>query len=196
MQVQSKIPAFDDVSHLLMQSNSLTTPSKMHGMLCGFICMGARLNGNFLLDNLLKRLAVFSKSTTEQQALILCLYDAASRQLSGQADDFSLLLPTNTVTLTEQAEALSQWCQGFMYSLDFVTQSFDEIISEEVDEALRCMRKLAKLDFAKIEVNEEDHSAYSNVFSYVENSVVMIYDELANEWPENINYLQFSHYLH
>ena len=47
MQIQAKSPAFDDFYHLLTQAEVVTSPAEIHGMLCGFVCVGPKLNGGF-----------------------------------------------------------------------------------------------------------------------------------------------------
>lgn len=196
MQIQSKIPAFDDVFHLLVQADTQTTPSEIHGVLCGFICVGSRLNGKFWLDTLLKRLETFGTFAAEQQDLILSIYDAACRQLSGVEGEFRLLLPAATSSLTERAEALSEWCQGFLYGLSLAGNPIDTYVSEDVHEALRSITDIAKLNFDNIEIDEMDKTAYQNVSNYVESSIVMIYNELTDSLPSASNGSKPSQYLH
>lgn len=197
MQIQSKIPAFDDVSHLLAQTDSDATPSEIHGLLCGFICVGSRLNGKFWLDILLKQLTNTRYSTTAKQELILNMYDAIGRQLSGLSDKFSLLLPLESASLLEKAKALSEWCQGFSYSLSLTSNPSGEYVSEEVHDVLHSIAEVADLNLDDIEMDEKDAAAYHQVVSYVESSVTLIYSELAdNSFGGNANQSPQSHQLH
>lgn len=178
MQIQSKIPAFEEVSHILIQVHTQTTPSELHGVLSGLVCIGSRLNGKFWLDSLLQRFKSFGDFAKENQGLILSLYDGICRQLNGMEDEyFEIMLPNENSSLTKRAEALSQWCQGFLYGLNVVDNLIDTTTPDDVHEALRCISELAKLDFTDIQVGEMDATAYFNVLEYVESSVEMIYLE-------------------
>ena len=58
MQIQANTLAFDDFYRLLSQTDVTTSLAEIHGVLCGFICVGTKLNGGFWIDSLLKRLGV------------------------------------------------------------------------------------------------------------------------------------------
>ena len=79
MQIQAKSPAFDDFYHLLTQAEVVTSPAEIHGMLCGFVCVGPKLNGGFLIDILLKRLGTRPRFMLGSQGAVVGLYDAACK---------------------------------------------------------------------------------------------------------------------
>lgn len=179
MQIQSKIPAFDDFSHVLAQADAFTSPSEIHGVLCGFVCTGRRINGEYWLDSLLKQLEAQVAPAAQRQKMVISLYDAAWRQLVSMDPQFNLLLPGEQRSLGERAEALSNWCQGFLYGLGVTGHLVEDLASEEAHEALRCMTELAKLDFNDIEVNEMDQIAYTGVVEYIRSAVMVLYSELS-----------------
>jgi uncharacterized protein YgfB (UPF0149 family) len=45
------------------------------------------------------------------------VYDAMVRTLAGNDSAFAPLLPDDDAPLAERADALSMWCQGFLYGL-------------------------------------------------------------------------------
>lgn len=180
MQVEPKVPAFADFLSILNQADSITNPAEIHGVLCGLICTGQKLNGNFWLHSALKLFESRAHISGRYRDIVLDLYDSTCRQLSGVDTEFHLLLPmTDEKTLSTCAEALSIWCQGFLYGLQFNSATFDEELSDEVTEALRCITELAKLDFSHIEVSEIDKVAYLGVADFVKSSAVLIYEEFS-----------------
>jgi len=176
MQVQSKMLAFADFSHILAQADVPTNPSEVHGILCGLVCIGHKLDGKFWFDAVLSTLG--AKSLVYNRELIIDLYDATCRQLSGLEYDFQLLLPDETHSFAERALALSRWCKGFSYGLEIADAAFPERVSEEVQDAVRCIGEVGKLDFSDIEVSDTDKSAYQSVVDFVRTSVIMMYAEL------------------
>ncbi|MES2142716.1 MAG: UPF0149 family protein [Pseudomonadota bacterium] len=178
MQIQANTLAFDDFYRLLSQTDVTTSPAEIHGVLCGFICVGTKLNGGFWIDSLLKRLGVRPPCLMlESQETVVGLYDAACRQLSG-LQSFRLLLPDEKHDLEERAEALSFWCEGFLYGLGLGVNSFDEETSDVVHEALYCIAEIAKLDISQLEVTELDKLAYDEAIEFITQAIPLIYEEL------------------
>jgi yecA family protein len=181
MQIQvNPPPAFDDFYRLLSQSEVVTSPAEIHGMLCGFVCVGSKLNGGFWIDILLKRLGVrSSRLMLGSHGAVVGLYDAACRQLSG-LQSFKLLLPDAQQELEQRAEALSLWCEGFLYGLGLGGSSFDEETSDSVHEALFCIAEIAKLDVSQLEVTELDRLAYDDAIDFITQAIPLIYEELTH----------------
>ena len=176
MQIQSKMLAFADFSHILAQADVPTNPSEVHGILSGLVCIGHKLDGKFWFDAILNTLG--GKSLVYNRELLIDLYDATCRQLSGLEYDFQLLLPNEVNSFAERAVALSRWCKGFTYGLEIADASFPERLSEEVLDAIRCIAEVGKLDFSDIEVSDSDKTAYQSVVDFVRTSVIMMYAEL------------------
>lgn len=175
MQFQAQPPAFDDFYRLLSQAEVVTSPAEIHGMLCGFVCVGPKLNGGFWIDILLKRLGV-----RPRQGAVVGLYDIACRQLSG-LQSFKLLLPDERHELEARAEALSLWCEGFLYGLGLLGgSSFDEETSETVHEALYCIAEIAKLDVSQLEITELDKLAYEEAIEFITQAIPLIYEEVTH----------------
>ena len=182
MQIQVKTPSFDDFYSLLSQAEVVTSPAEIHGMLCGFVCVGPKLNGLFWIDILLKRLEVRPRLKLGSQGAVVGLYDAACRQLGG-LQSFKLLLPDEQHELEERAEALSLWCEGFLYGLGLGGNSFYEETSDTVHEALFCIAEIAKLDVSQLEVTELDRVAYDEAIEFITQAVPLIHEELVVHYP-------------
>ena len=177
MQTQAKSPTFDDFYHLLTQAEVATSPAEIHGMLCGFVCVGQKLNGGFLIDILLKRLGTRPPFMLGSQGAIVGLYDAACRQLSG-LQTFQLLLPDEQHELEERAEALSLWCEGFLYGLGLGGSSIEDETPDVIHEALYCIAEIAKLEIIHLEVTELDKLAYDEAIEFITHAIPLIYEEL------------------
>ncbi len=177
MQTQAKSPAFDDFYHLLTQAEVATSPAEIHGMLCGFVCVGQKLNGGFLIDILLKRLGTRPPFMLGSRGAVVGLYDATCRQLSG-LQTFQLLLPDEEHELEERAEALSLWCEGFLYGLGLGGSSIEDETPDVIHEALYCIAEIAKLEINHLEVTEVDKLAYDEAIEFITHAIPLIYEEL------------------
>jgi uncharacterized protein len=191
MQTQAKSPAFDDFYHLLTQAEVATSPSEIHGMLCGFICVGSKLNGGFLIDILLKRLGTRPALMLGSQGAIVSLYDAACRQLSG-LQTFQLLLPDERHELEQRAEALSLWCEGFLYGIGLGGSSIEEETPDVIHESLYCIAEIARLEINHLEVTDLDELAYDEAIEFITHAIPLIYEKLTHytiEGSSRFNYL-------
>lgn len=180
MQFESKILVFSDFSHLLAQADSLANPAEIHGILCGLICTGQKIDGKFWFHMVLKLFETRAHISSRHRGMILELYDATCRQFSGVGSEFELLLPDVQQTLKHRAESLSQWCQGFLYGLKLADNTIIDETSEEAREALHCISEIARLDYANIEVREIDENAYAGVVEYVRSAAIVLYTEFAD----------------
>lgn len=196
MQIQSTNLAFDDFSHLLIQADSLANPAEIHGILCGLICTGQKLDGKFWLHTVLKLFEAKAHISPRHRGRVIELYAATCRQLSDLDDSFKLLLPDQEQPLACRAEALSQWCYGFLYGLKLTDSSLVERSNQEVRDALKCISEIAKLDFSNIEVRDIDNNAYVGVVEYVRSAVVAVYQELAGNTRDDSSKTQQKNLLH
>jgi uncharacterized protein len=191
--MQIKTPAFKDFYRLFSQAQAISSPAEIHGMLCGFVCAGPKLNGGFWIDILINRLAIKPRlRLLEPRVAVVELYDAACRQLSG-LQTFQLLLPDEQYKLEERAEALSLWCEGFLYALGLGGSSIDEEVSDAVHEALYCIAEIAKLNIEQLEITELDKLAYEEALNFITQAIPLIYEELTYD---AINGNPGSMYLH
>lgn len=181
MQIQTKIPVFDDFFCILAENDSPTDPAEIHGILCGLICTGRRANGQFWLDSILKLLNSKASVIARYQDMLINLYDISCRQLLGEEDEFQLLLPSDSSSLLGQAEALSRWCRGFLSGLYMADGFMEQTMSRESKDGLQTIDEIANLDFEKIEINEHDKFAYAHVMDFVRAAVVRLYRELSNK---------------
>ena len=61
--------------------------AETHGLLCGVICAGTKMNGQGWLDMMYVNLDVQSPPSEEQKALLMQLYDGSCWQVSRHGDD-------------------------------------------------------------------------------------------------------------
>ncbi len=111
------------------------------------------------------------------QDAIVSLYDAACRQLSG-LQTFQLLLPNEQHELEERTEALSLWCEGFLYGLGLGGSAIEDETPDVIHEALYCIAEIAKLNINHLEVTELDKLAYDEAIEFITHAIPLIYEEL------------------
>src|SRR5690606_26089158 len=79
------------------------------------------------------------------------LREVSKAQFDDDAFGFDLLLPDDSLPLAKRAEALFDWCRGFLGG--FGLAHGDKPLSDEAGEALADLGRLA---FASVDENESD----------------------------------------
>jgi uncharacterized protein YgfB (UPF0149 family) len=122
---------YDDFERVLRDARALPDPAEAHGTLAGALC-SSRDYG--LIEWLREILPDDSPDEAALQSSVLQnVYDAMVRQLGGNDADFQPLLPEDDVPLSERADALSAWCQGFLYGLGSGTTADPAKVSAEAE---------------------------------------------------------------
>lgn len=176
MQVQAKVPVFDDFTYLLQQTEASVSPAEIHGILCGLICVEQEYNGKLWFNSMLQLLQSRGEYALSRE-IIVVLYDVIGRQLSYDHATFQLAIPNEPVSFMERAIALTSWCRGFICGLGLTDKNSLRNISKETQESLRCISEIARLSFDEIHASDNDKAAYELVIDFVRNTVLKFYSE-------------------
>ncbi|RME33024.1 MAG: YecA family protein [Gammaproteobacteria bacterium] len=152
------------------------TPWECHGVICGRLSRGLFAEARDWAGEL------FPDERDLGEPLIA---DAVERleQLRRHAEasllrpegDFTLLLPGDERSLAERAEALRDWCQGFLYGFAQGGEVDRETPSrEEVEELLRDIERITRVDFEHAE-GEEDEAAFFELVEYLRTGVMSLF---------------------
>ena len=181
MQVIPKLLDFKNFSYLLAEADSIANPAEIHGILCGIVCSGQKMDGNFWFHTVLNLFESKAFLSPQHRHMVLDLYDSTCRQLCGLESELQLLLPGQEMSLPLRAQALSYWCQGFLYGLQLADRSIGKSASEETFQALSCISEIAQLDFRNIEIKEIDSKAYIGAVEFITDAVNSVYKEFSSK---------------
>lgn len=155
--------------------------SDLHGSLTGFLCAG----GVASTSNWLQRLAIEPDDT---QAVRLALLDRLFHECRAQLDDpefgFEPLLPDDEEPLDCRADALIEWCRGFLGGLGLAGVGAEHAWSTEGAEILHDLGAIAGMCF-EYEDTEEDESALAEVLEFIRVGVLLLHTELTAVSPRH-----------
>lgn len=109
--------------------------------------------------------------------LMAGLHDETLRQLRDPEFGFYLLLPDDSRPLALRAEALGDWCNGFLAGLGLAGVNRDQSLPEGVNEILRDFVEIAKVNFDVGDDDEDDEAAYMELVEYIRMGVLVIHQE-------------------
>ncbi len=84
---------FDDFVDMFIELDALATPAELHGLLCGHLSAGQRLNPDTWLAMVLAQLDVQAIGEAESRLELVALYELGLKQLNGSNFEFQPLLP-------------------------------------------------------------------------------------------------------
>ncbi len=161
----------------LTQARIPAGASDLHGSLCGFLCAGGAVEGNWMDSLALARADTLGAGHELLEALVgYCQHQLDDPQLS-----FHPLLPRDASPLAERAVALGAWCQGFLGG--FGVASAGATMGEEAREILHDLAGIAASSFDFDESPEVDENAYAELLEYVRMGALYLRGELNPQLP-------------
>ena len=168
---------YDEFERVLREARALPEPAEAHGTLAGALC-SSRDYG--LLEWIHEILPDDSPEEEALQSSVLQnVYDAMVRTLAGNDAAFAPLLPDDDAPLAERADALSLWCQGFLYGLGSGSAADPSKVSTEAGEIIRDFTEITHVGVEAEEENEENEVAFAEVVEFVRVGVQLLFVEFA-----------------
>lgn len=144
--------------------------SDLHGSLTGCLCAGACMGA----DDWLEALQLdFDDPTVARNEVLQRLYRSCRSQVDDSPVHITPLLPAHTASMPARADALVEWCRGFLggFGLGGATQRTR--LSPDATEILHDLGVIAAshLDYAD---NAEDEQALADVIDFVRTGCALL----------------------
>ena len=147
--------------------------SDLHGSLTGYLCAGGRTTAEEWPRAL--EIEPEAPSALNDQALRR-LYAECRAQLEDPDLGFEPLLPGADEPVEQRAEALVEWCRGFLGGVG-LSGAQPRALSSDATEVLSDIGRIAGSQFAYEDV-EEDETALSEVLEFVRVGVLLLHAEM------------------
>lgn len=164
-----ELPPLADVSLAIRAAGLGTDPSELHGALCGWLAGGGENSSAWPA----RVLADDSLPAAEQGALE-DMRHASAEQLEDRGFGFELLLPEGDGP-TQRAEALFDWCRGFLGGFGLASGERPPL-SEEAEEALLDLARLAQAAPESSD-QDEDEDALAEIEEFVRVAVLLLHGD-------------------
>lgn len=138
-------------------------PSDLHGSLCGYLCAGAPATAEDWLD----RLELAPESAEVAQApLLRALYRHTCAQFENTPASIEPLLPLPHQSTAVRAQALVEWCRGFLGGFGLAGVTARAPLSTDAEEILA---DFAAIGASRLEHDDdvEDARAFADVLAFV-----------------------------
>jgi len=175
-----KIPSFDEISEVLQKLNALTGAAETHGFLCGMLCVPRAMdNSKKWLEPMLGVSRLDRALLDEDLHALIDVFEISAAQLEDLEFGFEMLLPNDEQPLLERAQALREWCQGFLAGLSMVGVKVNNLGSEDAIGAIEHIDGMATTIVDNLVQSEDNERDYYKVQEHIRISVLVIYSDLA-----------------
>lgn len=182
------LPTFQALSKALDKTTLKMHASQVHGVLAGLLC--GKTN-----EVAWEELVTGEKENKAAHPLLQSLFELSQKQLNDELFDFQPLLPPDSVSLPERAEALTLWCQGVLTGLKKAEIKMVGREPGDVTEAIDDLVQVAKMNYEEVVASEEDEAAYMELVEYIRMAVILIYQTM-HDSAESGSSANLSSHLH
>lgn len=148
--------------------------SDLHGSLTGYLCAGGRADADTWPAAL--EIELDAKAPAADVEALRRLYRSCRTQLADPDLGFEPLLPESGAPVERRADALVEWCRGFLGGVGLSGQP-PRALSPDATEVLSDINRIASSHF-DYDNEEEDESALSEVLEFVRVGVLLLHSEL------------------
>ena len=150
-------------------------PSDLHGSLTGYLCGGGVADSHGWLAAL--ELDPDEAAAEIPQTVLTDLYEQCAAWFDDPALSFEPLLPPADTALDSRADALVEWCRGFLGGLGLAGLSQQHGLSADGTEILKDFGTIAGTHFEYAD-GEEDETALVEVIEFIRIGVLLLHAEL------------------
>lgn len=165
---------FSAIANALQPLRLGVSASDLHGSLTGYLCAGARVGADDWPDAL--QLEFDAPDATGDEVLRR-LYHLCRAQFEGARANVDPLLPPRSVPLPQRAEALVEWCRGFLGGFGLAGVTERATLPADASEILSDLGTIAasRFDYAG---NAEDEQALADVLDFVRIGTALLHREV------------------
>lgn len=163
-----QVVRFEELADHLLDQGLQSSPSALHGCLCGLLSAGASSQQEYCLNAISGALDVVLHG--ELAAQIMSLYSITAAALEDEAFEFHPLLPDDDTDIAVRVDALAEWCKGFLAGFAHASVGRDSApsaLSEDSSEILKDFAEIAQAGFEEQGDDEESEGNYMELLEYL-----------------------------
>ena len=174
---------YDEINDALKRMSVEQDAAEVHGALCGLFCTVNGLDAPFWLDNTLTNTPEEDAYTvdalaSESRSLLTQLFSGTEKQLSGEDFDFQLFLPDDNSGLFSRVEALSNWCQGFLFGLSQGGLTDPDGLPGELPEIIKDIVEVSRAESYELDDDAQDEKDFMELVEFVRVAVQLFIGEM------------------
>ena len=171
----ASISNYAQIQRLMADSHAVAEPAEAHGTLAGALCA---TGGYRLEDWLAEILPEGLQPDTAALRSLRDVYDETCAALGGTQMQFELLLPDDEAPIGQRTDALTLWCNGFVYGLGTSGAPDPERLPGDAGEIVRDLAQIMAAGVDEREGLEANEAALAELVEFVRVGVQVVFEEL------------------
>lgn len=168
---------FDELADLFVELKVFSSPSELHGLLCGQLAGGKSFDESAWLSGAATFLEQERFESDSAKTLLLEMYAITRQQFMADGFELMMILPDDDNDIAERAENLGRWCLGFVTGFGAARTG----VSEDARETLEDLEQITQIDDEGLEADEENEQDLMQLVEYVRMAAIMLYTEVHTE---------------
>ncbi|MGR8932809.1 MAG: UPF0149 family protein [Gammaproteobacteria bacterium] len=164
---------YTELNTLFRRFGGAQNTAEAHGIATAMLCVDMRCDAATWLREVLRDAEALE---IETRAPLLLLFESTRRLLQDEDFEFDLMLPDEDTSLQQRAEALRDWCHGFLFGIGHSRSNGEW--PGECRELIQDIVEISRLD-ASAE-GEEDENALTQIHEFLRTAVLLIQQEFNN----------------
>lgn len=167
---------FEELANNMLEQGLQSSPSAVHGCLCGLLSGGASREPEYSLYGLAGGLDLSVHGELAEQ--VMQLYAATLEALQDESFNFHPLLPGDDCDITDRVEALADWCKGFLAGFAHTSVGDDRSapsLSGDSGEILKDFAAIAQASVHDDEDRNEEEGSYLELVEYLRFAALNLY---------------------
>jgi len=159
--MQDDISGWSDWNQNFQGIEEISSPSELHGLLTGIVCVTESPNR----DEWLQILSTLDVQKLGEEALVILSDEAedVSHALSEDELDYLPMLPDDEHILSERVQALADWCAGVVLGFGLASGH----IRADEQELIESLQDVASVEFDESDDDEEGEESYQELYEFV-----------------------------
>ena len=171
-----------ELDEALRRCGSSWNAGQTHGLLCGRLSVSGADGAQSWFEQVLSETDPNNALRAECESMLDALCANTWRQLVERQSEFELLLPDDEDPTASRAEAMGQWCEGFLHGL--VSEKHSDSLKERLAadplaDIIKDMLQITRA-MASDEDAEDEENAYTELVEYLRVAAQLAYEELAD----------------
>lgn len=174
--VSAAIP-YSDYERALRAAHAMTEPAEAHGTLVGALCA---VEG-YPFEHWLAEILPEGPVDAEVSEVLRALYEETAESLGATDLHFDLLCPDDEAPIEQRTQALSLWCNGFIYGLGVNGGRDPRLLPGDMGEVVRDLAEIARAGVDASDDDEVNEAAYAELIEFVRVGAQLIHEELSDQ---------------
>ncbi len=165
---------YAQIQRLMAASGAVAEPAEAHGTLAGALCA----TGAYRLEDWLAEILPEGVAPDAAATLLRDIYDETRAALNDTQMQFELLMPDDEEPIEQRTEALTLWCNGFVYGLGTCGAPDPERLPGDAGEIIRDLAQFMRAGVDQGEGPEANEVALAELVEFVRVGVQVVFEEL------------------